>query len=47
LGEIGGVHSKLYFRDWILGFVRKNPIKIERVKADGQKYEKIVIKNPE
>jgi hypothetical protein len=28
LGEIGGVHSKLYFRDWIFEFVRKNPIKV-------------------
>jgi hypothetical protein len=37
----------LYFRDWICGFVRKNPIVVEKVKENGEKYEKIVIKNPE
>jgi hypothetical protein len=44
-GEIGGVHSKLYFRDWILGFVRKNPIIAKRVKEEGDKYGRVTINN--
>lgn len=47
LGEIGGVRSKLFWRDWIAGFVDRNPVMVEVEEREGDPYKRIVVKNVE
>lgn len=50
VGQIGGVHSKIYFKDWISGFVTANPLQVQEVKAEqveGQNsYKRLAVVNP-
>lgn len=49
LGYVEGVHSKIYFRDWISGFVTVNPLRMEETKGehvDGQNnYKRLSVAN--
>lgn len=45
IAEISGVHSRAFFRDWIDGFVSRNPIQIAKENTPNSKYSTIAVSN--